>query len=103
MNQTIVVTVVLGVVSLACSGCGRATCKTIYDECDYIIVASEDHFVDDCVEEYYDEDDQCREAARDFASCVADQGCDDPDCIDEGLGIVAECGATSVLVPLRLK
>jgi hypothetical protein len=101
MNQTIVVTVVLGVLSVACSGCGRAACKTFYEECDFAIVASEDDFVDDCVDEYYDEDDECREAFRDLASCVADQGCDDTDCADEAVDVVFECGATSFFALLK--
>ena len=103
MKKTIVLTAVLGALSLACSGCGRAACKTIYDECDYAIVESEDHFVDECVEEYYDEDDECRDAVRDFASCVADQGCDDLDCLDDALEVVAECGSAGVIVPLPFK
>lgn len=85
---------------LVFSGCTGAvvSCQTIYNECEDSITADEDDFVDDCVDEYFDEDSTCRDAVRDFAKCVSDNGCDDPACIDDYFEIANDCGVDALQI-----
>ena len=84
---------------LLCNCTGAAvSCQTIYNECEDSISADEDDFIDDCIDEYFDEDDECKEAVRDFASCVHDDGCNDPGCIDEYWDIANECGVDALQI-----
>jgi len=82
------------------AGCTGAvvSCQTIYNECEDAISAEEEDFVDECVDEYFDEDSDCKEAVRDFARCVDDDGCNSPSCVDEYWDIAAECGVDALQI-----
>lgn len=72
-------------IAFACmvgSGCAKSTCEKICDyleRCEGASCTSGD--IDDCVEDYKDEESDCRKATRDWADCL-----DDSTCADVGLG-----------------
>lgn len=83
--------IVLG--GLFVGGCAKTTCEKICDYTEDCLGYACD--VDDCIDDYKDEDMACRTAIRKFARCVDKNSCsevDDGECSSEGNDVMDECG-----------
>lgn len=101
MRRTAFVICIFLLAGFAWPACTRGvvSCQTIYNECEDKISKDEDDFVEDCVDEFHDEDEDCKDAMSDFAECVHDEGCDDPSCTDEYWDIANDCGFDALQIP----
>ncbi|MCU0661634.1 MAG: hypothetical protein MUC50_04830 [Myxococcota bacterium] len=92
-----------GFIVPACTeeGAGGIACQMIYNNCEDQISADEDDFVEECVDEYADEDADCKDALNDFGQCARERGCDDADCVDDYWDIGIECGFDALEIPIE--
>lgn len=98
ISVNIILFALIGFSFCACDE-GAIACQSIYNECESLITVGEDTFVDNCVDEYHDEDNQCKDALRFFADCAQDKSCTDVGCLDDYLNIGVRCGFDALGIP----